>query len=233
LTFKAPFSGIRAWKSPLPASNSGPTSWRAESDFLSGQMKHKMKFNNYIVIGFFLLMSIGTQKSSARIVDFIPNLNSVAVVGVVEHDNNGVAFEVRSSNPRVIKVALKAYHFFQKKENGIWDEAPRIYMHDFDTRFWTIGEYTIRADGMTTTHRRISRLHPRIDSRIDFYVNLGYKYRGTYYEVRREPSLFRSDYHVSRLTKGYFWVENRSDRPSPEELRNLLYYLPWAENPVY
>ena len=36
LTLKAPSGSVRVWKSPLPASNSGPTSWRAESDFLSG-----------------------------------------------------------------------------------------------------------------------------------------------------------------------------------------------------
>jgi len=35
LTLKAPSGSVRAWKSPLPASNSGPTPRRAESDFLS------------------------------------------------------------------------------------------------------------------------------------------------------------------------------------------------------
>jgi hypothetical protein len=35
LTLKAPSGSVWAWKSPLPASNSGPTPRRAESDFLS------------------------------------------------------------------------------------------------------------------------------------------------------------------------------------------------------
>ena len=39
MTLKAPSGSVRAWKEPLPASNSGPTPRRAKSDFLSTNPK--------------------------------------------------------------------------------------------------------------------------------------------------------------------------------------------------
>ena len=99
MTLKARSGSVRAWKEPLPASNSGPTPRRAKSDFLSTN-------SVWVCYGSDLIPYSGTYKGKEEVVRFIGNIvSSVDILDfkVEQIISNGKTVVVLGSEKQKIK----------------------------------------------------------------------------------------------------------------------------------
>ena len=94
LTLKARSGSVRAWKEPLPASNSGPTPRRAKSDFLSAKLS-------------FRLVPGQTTSEVRPLIEswFQEQFSKCQVRGEIDYDHGGEPFFVAPDEPMLRKAS--------------------------------------------------------------------------------------------------------------------------------
>jgi hypothetical protein len=166
-------------------------------------------------------MSIGTQKSSARI--------GTPVVGFDFNPGGSryksFYFKVVSTQTRSLYVNLSVRHVYQRRDmHGKFHGDIRLLAHKFRYNS-LIGQYTVKAIAYTSENTFIDRVVPsysQVMGEFSKYMNLGYVLRATYYKVEDETAMFYKSYKVDAKNKSYLWVASPDHRFSPEDLKKLL-----------